>query len=92
MLRELHLHDTGLGPALVMVNLVLVLSTITVYNGDIEQSIRSLRKLMQREGTFKKFKERKFFADAVTVRRRKKTESTRRIVRKRRMADAASEN
>lgn len=59
---------------------------IIVRDNNVEQALRALKKKMQREGTFREMKRRKFFEKPSEKRARQKAEAVRRarkLVRKR---------
>ena len=59
---------------------------IDVYDNNVDQAIRVLKKKMIREGMFREMKKRKFFEKPSERRRRKKAEAVRRLRKKMRRA------
>ncbi len=55
---------------------------IDVYDNNVDQAIRVLKKKMIREGMFREMKKRKFFEKPSERRRRKKAEAVRRLRKK----------
>ena len=51
---------------------------ITVRDNNVEQALRALKKKMQREGTFREMKARKFYEKPSEKRARQKAEAVRR--------------
>lgn len=62
----------------------LKLATVIVHNGDIEQAVMTLRKKMQREGIFKRYRAKLHFVTTARARIVKAMESCKRKARKRR--------
>nr|WP_085442011.1 30S ribosomal protein S21 [Magnetofaba australis] len=62
---------------------------VDVYDNNVDQAIRVLKKKMNREGMFREMKKRKFFEKPSERRRRKKAEAVRRLRKKLRRAVAA---
>lgn len=63
---------------------------VDVYDNNIDQAIRALKKKMNREGMFREMKKRKFFEKPSERRRRKKAEAFRRMKKKLRRAQAST--
>ncbi len=64
----------------------LAIVQIHVRDNNVEQALRALKKKMQREGTFREMKRRKFYEKPSEKRARQKAEAVRRarkLVRKR---------
>lgn len=59
---------------------------VDVYDNNVDQAIRVLKKKMNREGMFREMKKRKFFEKPSERRRRKKAEAFRRMKKKLRRA------
>ncbi|MBF0159098.1 MAG: 30S ribosomal protein S21 [Magnetococcales bacterium] len=59
---------------------------VEVYDNNVDQAIRVLKKKMNREGMFREMKKRKFFEKPSEKRRRKKAEAVRRLRKKLRRA------
>lgn len=55
---------------------------IDVYDNNVDQAIRVLKKKMIREGMFREMKKRKFFEKPSERKRRKKAEAVRRLRKK----------
>lgn len=55
-----------------------VIVTIVVRDNNVEQALRALKKKMQREGTFREMKRRKYFEKPSERRARQKAEAIRR--------------
>ncbi|MEO5377745.1 MAG: 30S ribosomal protein S21 [Magnetococcus sp. DMHC-6] len=55
---------------------------IDVYDNNVDQAIRVLKKKMIREGMFREMKKRKFFEKPSERKRRKKAEAIRRLRKK----------
>ncbi|MBF0284722.1 MAG: 30S ribosomal protein S21 [Magnetococcales bacterium] len=55
---------------------------VEVYDNNVDQAIRVLKKKMNREGMFREMKKRKFFEKPSERRRRKKAEAFRRMKKK----------
>ncbi len=55
---------------------------VDVYDNNVDQAIRVLKKKMNREGMFREMKKRKFFEKPSEKRRRKKAEAVRRLRKK----------
>ena len=55
-----------------------VIVTIVVRDNNVEQALRALKKKMQREGTFREMKRRKFYEKPSERRARQKAEAVRR--------------
>ncbi len=62
---------------------------VEVYDNNVDQAIRVLKKKMNREGMFREMKKRKFFEKPSEKRRRKKAEAVRRLRKKLRRAMVA---
>ncbi|HAT49147.1 MAG: 30S ribosomal protein S21 [Magnetococcales bacterium] len=62
---------------------------IDVYENNVDQAIRVLKKKMIREGMFREMKKRKFFEKPSEKKRRKKAEAVRRLRKKIRRAVTA---
>lgn len=62
---------------------------IDVYDNNVDQAIRVLKKKMIREGMFREMKKRKFFEKPSERKRRKKAEAVRRLRKKIRRTAAA---
>ncbi|MBF0134870.1 MAG: 30S ribosomal protein S21 [Magnetococcus sp. DMHC-1] len=62
---------------------------VEVYDNNVDQAIRVLKKKMNREGMFREMKKRKFFEKPSERRRRKKAEAVRRLRKKLRRAIVA---
>ncbi|MGN7614294.1 30S ribosomal protein S21 [Magnetococcales bacterium HHB-1] len=62
---------------------------VDVYDNNVDQAIRVLKKKMNREGMFREMKKRKFFEKPSERRRRKKAEAVRRLRKKLRRATIA---
>ncbi len=56
----------------------LAIVNIVVRDNNVEQALRALKKKMQREGTFREMKQRKFFEKPSEKRARQKAEAVRR--------------
>ncbi len=70
----------------------LVLVQIVVRDNNVEQALRALKKKMQREGTFREMKRRKFYEKPSEKRARQKAEAVRRarkLIRKRMQREGA---
>jgi small subunit ribosomal protein S21 len=61
---------------------------IDVYDNNVDQAIRVLKKKMIREGMFREMKKRKFFEKPSERKRRKKAEAVRRLRKKMRRSVA----
>ncbi|MBF0124198.1 MAG: 30S ribosomal protein S21 [Magnetococcales bacterium] len=59
---------------------------VEVYDNNVDQAIRVLKKKMNREGMFREMKKRKFFEKPSEKRRRKRAEAVRRLRKKLRRA------
>lgn len=65
---------------------------IVVRDNNVEQALRALKKKMQREGTFREMKRRKFYEKPSEKRARQKAEAVRRarkLIRKRMQREGA---
>ncbi|MBF0188424.1 MAG: 30S ribosomal protein S21 [Magnetococcales bacterium] len=62
---------------------------VDVYDNNVDQAIRVLKKKMNREGMFREMKKRKFFEKPSERRRRKRAEAVRRLRKKLRRAIVA---
>nr|CRH05370.1 30S ribosomal protein S21 [Candidatus Magnetococcus massalia] len=62
---------------------------VDVYDNNVDQAIRVLKKKMNREGMFREMKKRKFFEKPSERRRRKNAEAIRRLRKKLRRAAQA---
>lgn len=62
---------------------------VDVYDNNVDQAIRVLKKKMNREGMFREMKKRKFFEKPSERRRRKEAEAFRRMKKKLRRAIAS---
>ncbi len=62
---------------------------IDVYDNNVDQAIRVLKKKMIREGMFREMKKRKFFEKPSERKRRKQAEAVRRLRKKIRRSVAA---
>ncbi|MBF0588419.1 MAG: 30S ribosomal protein S21 [Magnetococcales bacterium] len=62
---------------------------VDVYDNNVDQAIRVLKKKMNREGMFREMKKRKFFEKPSERRRRKRAEAVRRLRKKLRRASVA---
>ncbi|MEO5332609.1 MAG: 30S ribosomal protein S21 [Magnetococcus sp. YQC-5] len=62
---------------------------IDVYDNNVDQAIRVLKKKMIREGMFREMKKRKFFEKPSERKRRKKAEAVRRLRKKIRRSSVA---
>ncbi|MEO5365731.1 MAG: 30S ribosomal protein S21 [Magnetococcus sp. WYHC-3] len=62
---------------------------VDVYDNNVDQAIRVLKKKMNREGMFREMKKRKFFEKPSERRRRKRAEAVRRLRKKLRRATVA---
>jgi small subunit ribosomal protein S21 len=70
----------------------LALVQIVVRDNNVEQALRALKKKMQREGTFREMKRRKFYEKPSEKRARQKAEAIRRarkLIRKRLQREGA---
>jgi len=70
----------------------LALVQIVVRDNNVEQALRALKKKMQREGTFREMKRRKFYEKPSEKRARQKAEAVRRarkLIRKRMQREGA---
>ncbi|MBF0310916.1 MAG: 30S ribosomal protein S21 [Magnetococcales bacterium] len=65
---------------------------VDVYDNNVDQAIRVLKKKMNREGMFREMKKRKFFEKPSERRRRKKAEAVRRLRKKLRRSVMAGMN
>jgi small subunit ribosomal protein S21 len=66
---------------------------IVVRDNNVEQALRALKKKMQREGTFREMKRRKFYEKPSEKRARQKAEAVRRarkLIRKRLQREGAA--
>ena len=63
---------------------------IDVYDNNVDQAIRVLKKKMIREGMFREMKKRKFFEKPSERKRRKKAEAVRRLRKKMRRSVVGS--
>jgi small subunit ribosomal protein S21 len=71
----------------------LALVQIVVRDNNVEQALRALKKKMQREGTFREMKRRKFYEKPSEKKARQKAEAVRRarkLVRKRMQREGAA--
>lgn len=71
----------------------LTLVQIVVRDNNVEQALRALKKKMQREGTFREMKRRKFYEKPSEKKARQKAEAVRRarkLVRKRMQREGAA--
>lgn len=57
---------------------------VTVHNNNVEKAIRVLKRKLQAEGVFKEMRQREFYEQPSTKRRREKNEAIRRNQRDRR--------
>lgn len=70
----------------------LALVQIIVRDNNVEQALRALKKKMQREGTFREMKRRKFYEKPSEKKARQKAEAVRRarkLIRKRLQREGA---
>lgn len=70
-----------------------VLVQIIVRDNNVEQALRALKKKMQREGTFREMKRRKFYEKPSEKKARQKAEAVRRarkLIRKRLQREGAA--
>lgn len=51
---------------------------VDVYNSDVDQALRRLKKMLNREGVFREMKMRRHYEKPTEVRQRKKREAERR--------------